>query len=1458
MFDLINQHKSWKQKMIGSVDTTRGWHRSLIHVSHDKGPKYEALLHHPSDWSWENSIRQLTKSHDDCPDGRWITVHPGGEETDGHPIYICPNTDGSYTVTRGAGGKLNGLRLTHVKSEEEYKQHASVMREQKLRQRRLTESARQSSMGKEAYARDQEERQGHREAARAAQTSAEKAFIRAVADAQGIHPASLEVPEEHLTNVDPKVAKRIIDQNHKTAVAWARRVTAKVKDIVMTAYDDLSQDAIGELGSKDISRDVLGDTGKGYRANMEQLATDHGLTNGETKAVTQDVAWRRFLDRSDGNIEEAARKRDASDMRQASAREAASEKKRVGEDLAEEGVGPQAVRQFSIQPNVQNMNQAVDILKAAKAMEHARQAAEDYNKQIDAVDLASRLPKAAVVIGRDIDDDKLVDAVAQTLSEEHMQRSMNKIIGTRNALEVSTGSLQEHTSVGQASALSEVMQSVDGTNVDPLALDILGASGIAAITAHRWKSNMSPQEFDAIGKALADHHIATQEKIAEQGFTDANAHLDAAEKIDDVSPVDPDSVEAAVIAHSQKLEHIRRAREAAGIASGRLEATAAINYAVMNANAKRALQVPLGTKSTADAVQDAFAIGLNDPSTYDHAGELTHQGDFTIHSDGQNRILEIHPSGIAKLAGKPDEDLQHRAMVTADIRNGKHDDPDWLPAGISRRPVTLFDTEPLERTRVDDALSIASGESKDEIAQKLRHHIGGRINSGQDPFDVQADVASAYFAKGLGLDENTENEFRSALAEVAPFNKINKGKLDTDAYSAKRDMCRKKLESYADEYLDNQVKSGKISADEQTLNKQRIASDDTARDCLYQSALRDPRTVHAFTKIGDLDREGREAIRSYANEKIFHIDPKSEEILTPTTSDEKSAYHSWAALKAEHGDPYAEIQRRMAEKASGDVGLFGDEPEIPAIAKVDLTNTLALIKLARENPKMLGYESLTRADGTKVCPELGEEWSASPDGVTSTKYATRTPETIASEVRGRVRQKLREHYMGDILGMHELAEQHFNPESVKTIGKTWSKYVQTMGGEKRALQTVQDFMAGDLVDRFSTAYSQATGKQMAIVDRDVANADNHATALIPEGQRQSGDPSKAERARVIQGASGKFERGGVKDKMELNQQAENETARLFGTSESGERRSKTTRATIGRTAEANLRMMMPSIDVSRPVEAAGDIRMSGKNINQQRATKLILENKRQGLGLGAGSGKTLCMTGAFAEARARGEANRALYLVPSNAVGQFGGEFAKFVDPASGLRWSADSTASGHERQQSYANNDLHMVVVTPEAFREDITKAVSEDNGWSPEETVDKMAKMEESDIDQLVHSAMDKRGWNFEFNAIDEGHRTLGRQGKPDSHMARICDSAGRKSKYYVYSSADPVKNDASEAWHLLHKIDPVRYGENGKAAFMRRYTRNTMAAGVALQREMQTYVFAASTDMGVDHGRTIHKLP
>lgn len=80
----------------------------------------------------------------------------------------------------------------------------------------------------------------------------------------------------------------------------------------------------------------------------------------------------------------------------------------------------------------------------------------------------------------------------------------------------------------------------------------------------------------------------------------------------------------------------------------------------------------------------------------------------------------------------------------------------------------------------------------------------------------------------------------------------------------------------------------------------------------------------------------------------------------------------------------------------------------------------------------------------------------------------------------------------------------------------------------------------------------------------------------------------------------------------------------------------------------------------------------------------------------------------------------------------------------------------------------------------------------------------------------------------------------------MANVVDAFSAHTPYYVSASGDPIKNDPSEAFDLLSKMDPERYTD--RAAFMRRYGVDTIAAKDALRREMARYVYPSRIDPDV----------
>jgi hypothetical protein len=209
----------------------------------------------------------------------------------------------------------------------------------------------------------------------------------------------------------------------------------------------------------------------------------------------------------------------------------------------------------------------------------------------------------------------------------------------------------------------------------------------------------------------------------------------------------------------------------------------------------------------------------------------------------------------------------------------------------------------------------------------------------------------------------------------------------------------------------------------------------------------------------------------------------------------------------------------------------------------------------------------------------------------------------------------------------------------------------------------------------------------------------------------------------------------------------------------------------------------------------------------------------------------------FTEAHAKGEAKRALFLVPSVVQGQFGGEALRYLEPGK-YKWHAEPGASRDERIAAYKDPSHHFAVMTHSAFRDDMLHLGAQHAGIDPGAMRAKLDSMTPADRKAWAKSVMEKEGINFDYMAVDEGHNLLNRAGKENSGMANVIDAVSAHTPYYVSATADPVKNDASEAFSVLEKMDPGRY--NDRAAFMRRYGADTKSARDGLRRELARHLY------------------
>lgn len=211
--------------------------------------------------------------------------------------------------------------------------------------------------------------------------------------------------------------------------------------------------------------------------------------------------------------------------------------------------------------------------------------------------------------------------------------------------------------------------------------------------------------------------------------------------------------------------------------------------------------------------------------------------------------------------------------------------------------------------------------------------------------------------------------------------------------------------------------------------------------------------------------------------------------------------------------------------------------------------------------------------------------------------------------------------------------------------------------------------------------------------------------------------------------------------------------------------------------------------------------------------------------------------GGFSHLHGQGKIKKGIFAVPSIVQGQFHAEALRFLEPGK-FKWHAQPGASREERIAAYKDPGTHFSVVTHASLRDDMIHLGAKHAGIPEAEMADKVRAMSRSERKDWMRKTCDAEGINWDYMAVDEGHDLLNRAGKEDSILANVADSISDNSSYYINASGDPVKNDVSEAFDLLSKMEPSRYTD--RAAFMRRYGVDTAASKEALRREMARYVF------------------
>jgi superfamily II DNA or RNA helicase len=442
---------------------------------------------------------------------------------------------------------------------------------------------------------------------------------------------------------------------------------------------------------------------------------------------------------------------------------------------------------------------------------------------------------------------------------------------------------------------------------------------------------------------------------------------------------------------------------------------------------------------------------------------------------------------------------------------------------------------------------------------------------------------------------------------------------------------------------------------------------------------------------------------------------------------------------------------------------------------------------------------------------------------------------------------------------------------VSAAGLDWNGYCHQMRGKVRAFESVQDMVRSQVSATFAQHYNTLRDDAPLKVGRTVVrNNLNHLGALDPAEREKRLNMERSLIDSLRERVNGKYASGSVGDKIDAakEQQAAFEQAQmgffasddLFGGSDTVETPlGADERHTIGHAAESMIGKMMGV--VGRNFEPGKPVRlfrpsMSGpEGAKRQRMIKLIEQNKRVIAGAGVGSGKTGMGLGAFSQLHSQGKVKKGLFVVPSIVQGQFGAEALRFLE-AGKYNWHCDPGGSYADRLAAYKDPDSHFAVVTHQSFRDDVLRMAAEKDGLAPEAVSSNLAGMDKAGRATYVKDVLAHHGIGWDYIMADEAHGLLNREGKENSGMSNVIEGVTDNAEYYMHASGDPVKNDASEAFSLLQKMDGARYSDRG--AFMRRYGGDTRAAKEGLQRELARHLYAMSVTPDVKVTKSEQTVP
>lgn len=768
----------------------------------------------------------LSKS--EIPEGaRWITVHPNGPGSDGQPVLIQPNPDGSAHVIGGAGGKLNYLKLRSVRKESEYKAEAEQRKKDKQEK-----SKKQRAEDKKAGLTASKKKA--REELRVQQVKHEQDFVRTVSDAMGWDKKETAFPEDKHADLSDPAINKLRNDHHREMLKRANEAVEVQRQQLLTDATTRLQADISEvpLDAKDSNTLSVQDLdpiptnpgGLGFSADYKGRAKEAGLTDDQLQAESGKAREEKLAKLTDAQRKAAINRGDTA--------------KRVREEL--DGIREPEV---SATPKLADAKTAIDLLKAQKKLKAIGKQARDAGKKIDR---SASEPKAYVLEYKA--DPDIEKRVAADLESDLRTASTRAFLSEVQQLagKDATQTLGKHIGIGAYNSVNSLALAVSGDAlVDRSVVDVLGIAGAAQVLARRIHSDFDPTEVEHITDGMQDFHVSKYLELGNQSIAKARGLMAEAKAVELGEAASGAELQVAQELNKRRSGSISEAQKTLGQALGEMEANAALVVALKQGK-KDQFQVSLGKVTAEAAIRQARALGMQ-------------RGDYAIEHVAGDTFLTVAASGLDRLAKPINRDDVAQVRRNLDIIDGKHDEDGWLPRGIAKRPDLVMNAKPGVAPRLAEPFQ-PSG----DLHQSLRDYIGGRMADGDSPADIVADVQSADFFRKAG----NPDEYRKALDAVAPLKDEN-GKMQ------RAEALAGKFDEYADAFTEQRY-GGKRS----TLNKQSIQVDQKSVDALHRSLAETPEGTAAYKQIGELTGDDQRAIRDYFYANVAKESPETSQTRT--------------------------------------------------------------------------------------------------------------------------------------------------------------------------------------------------------------------------------------------------------------------------------------------------------------------------------------------------------------------------------------------------------------------------------------------------------------------------------------------------------------------------------------------------------------------------------------------------